>query len=149
MADASGWFALGGALGGGAIGAIATLLTNRWQAQSAEKSWQVERERQLRQERRETYAKYWTAWNSLIRVLENFYTDQADGTLKRIGGAEAEWRQTIDPMFIICGQDVLQAGIAHVKVTEIRIAAALRGNLTDGAGKSRALSRAMRADLGV
>ncbi|MEV4165600.1 hypothetical protein [Nonomuraea dietziae] len=148
MADASGWFALGGALGGGAIGVVTTALTHRWQARNAERGRAFEHEQHLRQERRETYAGYWTAWNSLIRTLERS-TDGGSEARDRISAAEAEWRQTIDPMFIICSTDVLQAGIEHVKVTEKRISAALRGALPDGAGKSRSLSRAMRIDLGA
>lgn len=141
MADASGWFALVGALGGvaitGVIGISTSVLNHR-----------AERYRQLRQERRETYAQYWIAWNSLIRALEAHASGPETGR-EPVRAAEAEWRQTIDPMFIICGRQVLEAGIAHVNVTEARITAALRGTLLDGAGKSRALSRAMRTDLDV
>ncbi|WP_055478919.1 hypothetical protein [Sphaerimonospora mesophila] len=148
MADTSGWFALAGALGGGAIGVVTTALSHRWQMHNAEQERRFKLEQQLRQERRETYATYWTAWNTLIRILEQASRDTSSAR-EVITPAEAEWRQTIDPLFITCSPEVLQAGIAHVLVTEKRISAAVRGSLLDGAGKSRALSRAMRADLGV
>lgn len=48
-----------------------------------------------------------------------------------------------DGLFIICSPEVQHAGIAHVGVTEKRISAAVRGSPLDGAGKSRALSRAI------
>lgn len=153
MADASGWFALAGALGGGivtgGIGLVTAGLTHRRQAQMAEHNRRADHDRQLRQERREIYATYWTEWNSLIRILEQVHAAPPDERRDRIRDAETAWRQTIDPMFIICSTAVLHAGITHVEVTEARIAAAAQGRLVDGAGKSRALSRAMRADLGV
>ncbi|MEV5412993.1 hypothetical protein AB0K60_29680 [Thermopolyspora sp. NPDC052614] len=150
MADASGLFALTGALGGvmisGLIGIGSAALNHKWQRQAAEQNRLVEQERQLRQERRETYANYWRAWNSLIRVLESS-TDRTTEARERIAAAVTEWRHAIDPMFIVCSREVLNSGIEHLRTTEARIAAALEGRLLDGAGKTRALSRAMREDL--
>ncbi|MBE1586735.1 hypothetical protein ACFPOI_51245 [Nonomuraea angiospora] len=150
MVDVNGWFALAGALGGvaigGVIGLVTAVLNQKWQARAAEQNSHIEQERQLRQERRETYADYWRAWNSLIRVLERS-TDRTAEAVDRIAVAEAEWRHAIDPMFILCSRGVLKAGIEHLRTTEARIAAALEGRRLDGAGRSRALSRAMREDL--
>ncbi|WP_214322980.1 hypothetical protein [Nonomuraea sediminis] len=46
--------------------------------------------------------------------------------------AEIAWRQALDAMFLICGQEVLDAGIKHIGLTEARIAA--RGDRVDGRG---------------
>ena len=62
-----------GALGGvflTSLVALATaILNHRWQTQRAERQLLWEHARQLRQERRETYAQYWTAWNRLNHQL--------------------------------------------------------------------------------
>ncbi|GGT45210.1 hypothetical protein ACFFV7_47440 [Nonomuraea spiralis] len=115
---------------------------------NAEHARAFERDQQLWQERRTIYGAYWRAWNALIRILEGA-TDGGQEAKARIKAAEAEWRHAIDPMFIVCGKDVLEAGITHIHATEARITAARNGVLMDGVGKSRALSRAMRGDLGA
>ncbi|MEV4896551.1 hypothetical protein AB0K48_45045 [Nonomuraea sp. NPDC055795] len=82
----------------------------------------------------------------LIRALKAHASGSPSG---KVWEAEAAWRQAVDPMFIICGQQVLDAGIAHLKDTERRILAALRGTDMDGQGMTRKLSKEMRRDLGA
>ncbi len=144
--------ALGGVVISSGIALLTSYLTRRWQRTAAKEEQKAAFDQQVRQERRETYAAYWGAWNVLIRTLERArhdmrVPDRADQARMRIAESEAEWRHQIDPLFLICSKEVLHAGIAHVQTTEVRIAAALRGELLDGAGKSRALSRAMRGDV--
>ncbi|WP_144070104.1 hypothetical protein [Nonomuraea indica] len=147
MATASAWFALGGALGGvlisGAIALITAVLNHRWQSEAAQRNFDWEHSRQIRQERRETYAQYWTAWNALMRILERGRDNIESADL---AAAEALWREALDAMFLICGSKVLEAGIEHIHLTEARIAARST-RAVDGAGKSRALNRAMREDI--
>ncbi|MFG1947766.1 hypothetical protein [Nonomuraea sp. NPDC048826] len=144
---AGAWFALGGALGGvlisGVIALITAALNHRWQAETSERNFDWEHSRQVRQERRETYAQYWSAWNALMRVLEG---DRDNVRSADLAIAEGLWRQALDAMFLICGKKVLEAGIEHIRLTEARIAARST-KAVDGAGKSRALNRAMREDI--
>ncbi|WP_406313338.1 hypothetical protein OHA77_33560 [Streptosporangium sp. NBC_01639] len=149
-ADAtSAWFALGGVLLAGAMGFGTAFLTQHWQGRAAKRALHWEHAKQLRQERRETYLHYWNAWNRLIRELEKPYLpkDAEEITAETIAIAEADWRQAVDALLLICSREVLKAGITHVEVTESRIAAALQGRRMDGGGKTRALNRAMRDDI--
>jgi hypothetical protein len=61
------WFTLAGAFGGvlltSAAAIIMAILNHRWQTESANRELLQEHIKQLRQERRETYAQYWSAWN--------------------------------------------------------------------------------------
>ena len=75
------WFTLVGALGGvfltGTIGLVTAVLNHRWQAQATGQQSLDEFQKQLRQERRETYAAYWSAWNLLIHDLQELQAAEA------------------------------------------------------------------------
>ncbi|MFI6324008.1 hypothetical protein ACIBG8_41240 [Nonomuraea sp. NPDC050556] len=137
----SAWFALGGALGGvlitGVIALVTAILNHRWQASATDRTLDWEHARQIRQERRETYAGYWAAWNALMHGLLQPEVE--------VRAEEIAWRQALDAMFLICGQEVLDAGIKHIGLTEARLEA--RTAHIDGRGLSRALNRAMREDI--
>jgi hypothetical protein len=163
-ADAAGstiaWFTLAGALGGvlitGVIALATAMLNHRWQARGDEQRRLLQHGAQVRQERRETYAAYWLAWNRFTHELRRV-TDQArelpagfsprknldeqlkstanPGSLKpqiqelieKAWEAELEWRAAADAMFLIAGPAVDQTAHIHIAMTEQKLAAAWKG----------------------
>jgi hypothetical protein len=67
------WFTLAGALGGvlftGAFAIVNSILNNRWQERNAKLKGIEEREKQIRQDRREAYASFWSAYQAYERAL--------------------------------------------------------------------------------
>ncbi len=158
----SAWFALGGALGGvlitGVIGLATAILTHRWQTQATERQLRNDHVGRLRQERRECYAAYWSAWDRLMHQLRQLQSQVvADGeegpagvhpdVLKEVRDAEGEWRAVADALFLIAGPEVVAAAKEHLGATEHRIADAQRGTLPSGRGTYRRLNEAMRNEI--
>jgi hypothetical protein len=155
------WFTLAGALGGvlltSAVALTTAVLNHRWQAQAADDQGRKERDRQLRQDRRETYARYWSAWNRFIHQLRKFQQtaleQQGSGTpittelTEQTKEAELGWRDAADALFLICGQDVSDAAEAHLYATEDRHRGAEQGEWLSGHGTYRRLNDAMRNEL--
>lgn len=154
------WFTLAGALGGvliaGVIGLATAILNHRWQARGDEQQRLVQHGAQVRQERRETYAAYWLAWNRFthelrrvtdqVRELPAGFTPREDldeqlkatanpGSLKprvqelieKAWEAELEWRAAADAMFLMAGPAVDKAARVHIAMTEQKLAAAWKG----------------------
>ncbi|MEV4296029.1 hypothetical protein [Microbispora rosea] len=145
-------FALIGALGGvaisGTIGIVTAVLTHRWQTQATDRNLLREHTKQLRQERREIYAQYWAAWNALMRTLDNLHEDPTNSEIRaRVTTAESRWLEAVDALLLICGQEVLDTCLQHLRVTKERIAATRHGNRLSGEGRSVALNKAMRKDI--
>ncbi len=67
------WFTLAGALGGvfftSLFGLVVGILNHRWQARGAENARLIAHGVRIRDERRESYAGYWLAWNKLSHEL--------------------------------------------------------------------------------
>jgi len=154
------WFTLAGALGGvliaGVIGLATAILNHRWQARGNEQQRLLQHGAQVRQERRETYAAYWLAWNRFthelrrvtdqVRELPTGFTPHKDldeqlkamanpGSLKpqvqelieKAWEAELEWRAAADAMLLMAGPAVDQAARVHIAMTEQKLAAAWKG----------------------
>lgn len=145
VADSAGsttaWFTLAGALGGvlltSAVALTTAVLNHRWQTQAAERQLLQEHGSQLRQERRETYARYWSAWNrfthqlrtlrreveklqALSSLSENQAVDPKDQlaqkapeAVEQSRTAELEWRATADALLLIAGHAVEEAALRN------------------------------------
>jgi hypothetical protein len=78
-ATTTAWFTLAGALGGvlltSAVALVTAVLNHRWQTQTAQRQLRQEHDRQLRQERRESYARYLSAWNRLSQQLRTLHDE--------------------------------------------------------------------------
>ncbi|MFF3459616.1 hypothetical protein ACFYXH_36025 [Streptomyces sp. NPDC002730] len=155
------WFTLAGALGGvlltSAVALTTAVLNHRWQTQTADNQGRKERDQQLRQDRRETYARYLSGWNRFIRQLRELQRTalehQRSGApipielIEQIKEAELGWRDAADALFMICGQDVSEAAEAHLEATEDRHSGAEQGEWRSGRGTYRRLNDAMREEL--
>ncbi|WP_331721225.1 hypothetical protein [Streptomyces sp. NBC_00212] len=155
------WFTLAGALGGilltSAVALTTAVLTHRWQRQAADDQGRKERDQQLRQDRRETYARYWSAWNRFVHQLRKLQRtaleQQGSGApiptelTEQTQEAELGWRDAADALFLICGQDVSGAAEAHMYATEDRHHGAEQGEWLSGRGTYRRLNDAMRKEL--
>jgi hypothetical protein len=167
------WFTLAGALGGvlitSAVGLTSVILNQRWQAANTGQQFLHEHNRQLRQERRETFAHYWSAWNQLnyqvralreaakeLQVMDDPPTNPREylegkqpQLVRDAWTAEMNWREAADAVFLIGNQSVLDAAAIHVEVTDQKITAAWQGEYrhdVDGEVAHR-LNAAMRDDL--
>jgi hypothetical protein len=174
------WFTLAGVLGGVLLTSVVALTTailnHRWQTRAAQRQLLHQHARQLRQERRETYARYWLAWNRLthqLRMLRREVESQVRGfgadVLEEIRDdtdllrddadiveqsriAELEWREAADALLLIAGQAVAEAALAHIQATERRIEAVRRKGEWPGQGDvyqrlTERLNDAMRGEL--
>ncbi|MEU1519937.1 hypothetical protein ABZ490_48835 [Streptomyces sp. NPDC005811] len=155
------WFTLAGALGGvlltSAVALTTAVLNHRWQTQAADDQGRKERDQQLRQNRREAYARYWSAWNRYIHQLRELQRtaleQQGSGALipteliEQTKEAELGWRDGADALFLICGRDVSNAAEAHMEATEARHHGAEQGEWLSGRGTYRRLNDAMREEL--
>ncbi len=172
-ASTAAWFTLAGALGGvlltSAVALATAILNHRWQAQSAQQQLRQEHVQQLRQERRETYARYGSAWNRnnhQIRALHDAVqklgpspdpatnpkerlTKEAPSLVEQAWIAELEWREAADALFLIAGQRVVEAADVHVKLMDQRLDAAWEGQWyrDEGGHAYRGLNDAMREEL--
>ncbi len=171
------WFTLAGALGGVLITGVVSLATltlnHRWQAQGAERQRLQDHNALVRQERRDSYAGYWLAWNQFIHALRRLqdqvrelppgavaYQRPAPGlhadaarqlqdVIDKAWDAELQWRAAADALMMVADPHVEQAGKAHVALTEQKLAAAWLGEShhdQNGAAYT-ALNNAMRAAL--
>ncbi len=167
------WFTLAGALGGvavtSAVGLTTVILNHRWQAHNAQQQFLLEHDKQLRQERRETFVHYWAAWNRLnhqLRALRDAVaalqttSDPPTASRKHLETtapelvqdtwtAELDWREAADAVFLVGSLAVVHAAQTHVDVTEQKIAAVWEGKWRgDENGTAyRGLNDAMRDDL--
>jgi hypothetical protein len=183
-ADSSGnvtaWFALGGALGGvlltGVIGLATAILTHRWQAQATSQQILDEHAVRLRQERRESYATYWSAWNRLAYELRELLGQVAlvpgDQTITaqrwtiddlqlrdeaqrdalveanaRVLDAELGWQAATGSLLLIAGPEVVEAAEQHQRATRDKINDARKGLYQSVAEASQQLNAAMRAEI--
>jgi hypothetical protein len=169
------WFTLVGALGGvlltSAVALTTAVLNHRWQTQAAERQLLQEHGRQLRQERRETYARYWSAWNGFTHQLralrregEKLYAlpslsedqaldpkeqlaQEAPDVVEQSRIAELEWREAADVLLLIAGRAVEQAALAHIEATERRAEGVWRGEWPRQPEVYQRLNDAMRNEL--
>ncbi len=67
------WFTLAGAIGGvlvtGLVSLTTAMLNHRWQSESTERQLLQDHNTLVRQERQESYAAYWLAWNRFIHEI--------------------------------------------------------------------------------
>jgi hypothetical protein len=155
----SAWFALGGALGGvlltSAVGLATVVLNHRWQTGAADQQLLSDHVGRLRQERRETYRDYWSAWNRLTHQLREIARQASASTsasvnastLKEAQDAELGWRDAADALFLIGGSEVVAAAEEHAHATDSRIEAARQGIWESGRGTYMRLNEAMRRDI--
>ena len=171
------WFTLAGALGGVLITGVVSLATlslnHRWQAQGAERRRLQDHNTLVRQERRDSYAAYWLAWNQFIhdlRVLKDQVRELPPGAvasqrpapglqadvarqlqkvIDKAWDAELQWRAAADALMLVADPQVEQAAKAHVGLTEQKLAAAWQGESRhdENGAAYTALNSAMRAAL--
>jgi hypothetical protein len=169
------WFTLAGALGGVLITGIISLgtltLNHRWQAQGAERQRLQDHNTLVRQERRDSYAAYWLAWNQFIhdlRLLKDQVRELPPGTvanqrpapglqagaarqlrevLDKAWDAELQWRAAADALMLVADPQVEQAAKAHAALTEQKLAAAWQGEShhDENGAAYTALNNVMRA----
>jgi hypothetical protein len=161
------WFTLAGALGGVLLTSVVALVTaflnHRWQSQTTGQQRLEEHIKQLRQERREAYAHYWSTWNRFnheLRALRDEVqkfrelldpraqlAEKAPEVVERAWTAEVEWREAADALLLIAGHGVVQEALVHIDVTQERLDAAWRGEWNPGGDAYRGLNQAMRREL--
>lgn len=171
------WFTLAGALGGVLITGIVSLatltLSHRWQAQSAERQRLQDHNTLVRQERRDSYAAYWLAWNQFIHDLRRLkdqvrelppgavanqrpapglqadVATQLQDVIGQAWDAELQWRVAADALMLVADLQVEQAAKAHAAMTEQKLAAAWHGEShhDENGAAYTALNNAMRAAL--
>jgi hypothetical protein len=167
------WFTLAGALGGvlltSLVGLAGAILNRRWQTQNAGQQLLQEHHKQLRQERRETFVRYWAEWNRFnyqLRALRDAVTEAQDldnppASVKKYledrtpelveatRAAEMDWREAADAIFLIATPAVTSAAARHVELTAQKITAAWEGRWVSDAklGTARELNDTMRNDL--
>jgi hypothetical protein len=171
------WFTLAGALGGVLITGVVSLatltLTHRWQGQGAERRRLQDHNTLVRQERRDSYAAYWLAWNQFIHDLRRLQdqvrelppgaivnqrpalglqadvAQQLQEVIGKAWDAELQWRAAADALMLVADPQVEQAAKAHVGMTEQKLAAAWRGESRhdENGAAYTALNNAMRAAL--
>jgi hypothetical protein len=166
--NASAWITLLAALGGvvvtGIIGLVTASLSQRWQARNSSRLFVQDQLKQLRQERREFYAAYWSAWNRLIHEMRRLERSVADlrptpstaeearrllnsEVVDALLVAELEWREAGNVVFLVSGQSVFDAASAHKQATERRLRAAWNGTWAEGQGTYLRLNSEMRREL--
>jgi hypothetical protein len=171
------WFTLAGALGGVLITGVVSLATltlnHRWQARGADRQRLQDHNTLVRQERRDSYAAYWLAWNQFIHDLRRLQDQvrelppgavanqspapglQADvarqlqEVIDKAWDAELQWRAAADALMLVADPQVEQAAKAHVALTEQKLAAAWQGqsHRDENGTAYTALNNAMRAAL--
>lgn len=171
------WFTLAGALGGVLITGVISLATftlnHRWQAQGAERQRLQDHNTLVRQERRDSYAAYWLAWNQFIHDLRRLKDQvrelppgavanqrpapglQADAArqlqevIDTAWDAELQWRAAADALMLVADPQVEQAAKAHAALTEQKLAAAWQGEShhDENGTAYTTLNNAMRAAL--
>lgn len=146
------WFTFGGAAGGVLIAGLVALLVAAGRRRAERRRLVAEHHRQLRLDRREAYAGYWTAWNRLHHDIRALYLqarsgESADG--ERLRSSEVDWRAAANVLALLGGPDVVDAARGHVAMTDEKLTMARDGQWrrdTDGAAY-RTLNAAMRVDL--
>jgi hypothetical protein len=160
------WFTLIGALGGvlltSTVALVTATLNHRWQTQSRERQALEEHVKYLRQERRETYAHYWSAWNRFQHDLQALRAEaqkhrrptkdglkkRAPQVVERAWTAEVGWREAADAVLLIGSQTVVDAATDHFRTTDARLCAAWNGEgHPDQSGTWQKLFDAMRSEL--
>ncbi|MFC8918365.1 hypothetical protein ACFT5C_21610 [Streptomyces sp. NPDC057116] len=166
--SASAWFALAGALGGvlitSAIALATAILNHKWQTRTAERGVHWEYSRQLRQDRLEIYSKYLSAWNRLtqqllevkkaVDALDPAPPDTSEARARipadiaaEVQAATASWREAFNLVFLIGGQEVVDALNDHRRSTSKRVQESWRGEYATDAATHIALTNAMRRDV--
>ncbi|MFF9908994.1 hypothetical protein [Streptomyces sp. NPDC013457] len=164
----SAWFALAGALGGvlitSAIALVTAILNHRWQTRTAERGERWEHTKQLRQDRFETYSHYLSTWNRLtqqllevktvIAALDPAPSDPLEAraripaeTAAEFQAATASWREAFNLVFLIGGQEVVDALNDHRRSTSKRMQDSWRGEYATDAATHVALTDAMRKEI--
>jgi hypothetical protein len=162
------WFTLAGALAGvlitSAIALTTAVLNHRWQARSAERTLQWEHSKQLRQDRLEIYARYWSTWNRLtqhyrvvsegVRALDPPSSNLADARARIAPDVSAElrdatsaWTEAYNLAFLIGGQEVVAALRAHKSSTYKRRVDAWNGEYKTDGPTHVDLTDAMRKEI--
>lgn len=145
-------FTLGGAVGGVLIAGLVALFVAVGRRRAERRRLSVEHHRQLRLDRREVYAGYWTAWNRLHHDIRTLYLrcragEAGDG--ERLRSSEVDWRAAANLLALLGGPAVVDAARGHVAMTDEKLTNARDGKWhrdNDGAAY-RALNAAMRVDL--
>lgn len=164
----SAWFALAGALGGvlitSAVALVTAILTHRWQARSSEGALRWEHAKQLRQDRLDIYARYFSAWNRLtqqyvevknvVMALDSPPSSEADAKAKvpaevaaELRAADVAWRDAWNLAFLIAGKDVEEALVAQLRSTRKRMQDAWKGEYATDPVTRVPLTNAMKAEL--
>ena len=139
------------------------ILNHRWQVENADRQLLQEHVKQLRQERRETYAHYWSTWNHLNHHLEVLRDEvrelgtppdameqlarQAPELIEQGRTAELAWREGVDGLLLIGGQRVAEAARDHMEATWQKVDAAWRGESYPTTDIYQRLNDAMRSEL--
>ena len=159
------WFTLVGALGGVAltsiVGIVTAALNHRWQSTSTEAQLKREREKALRQERREAYANYWLADQRHVYSLSRIYmklnspsNDQKE-IPEELRTEELEtdlaWREAYATLLLIAGEDTVSAASSHFESVNDLAAKAYNGGWVSEDHSlhkfNRELRHAMRAEI--
>ena len=146
------WLTGVGAAGGVLLAGLVALAVATGRRRAEHRRLAVEHHRQLRLDRREAYACYWTAWNRLHHDIRTLYLrsragESGDG--ERLRSSEVDWRAAANVLALLGGQAVVDAARGHVAMTDEKLTMARDGKWhrdTDGAAY-RALNAAMRVDL--
>ena len=146
------WFTLGGAVGGVLIAGLVALVVGVGRRRAERRRLAAEHHRQLRLDRREVYAGYWTAWNRLHHDIRTLYLRSRAGEAcngEQLRSSEVDWRAAANLLALLGGPAVVDAARGHVAMTDEKLANARDGKWhrdNDGAAY-RALTAAMRVDL--
>ncbi|TDP96199.1 hypothetical protein [Labedaea rhizosphaerae] len=146
------WFTFGGAVGGVLIAGLVALFVAAGRRRAERRRLVAEHHRQLRLDRREVYAGYWTAWNRLHHDIRTLYLRSRAGEAgdgERLRSSEVDWRAAANLLALLGGPAVVDAARGHVAMTDEKLAQARDGKWHrdhDGAAY-RALTAAMRVDL--
>jgi hypothetical protein len=146
------WFTFGGAVGGVLIAGLVALFVAVGRRRAERRRLAADHHRQLRVDRRDAYAGYWTAWNRLHHDIRTLYLcsragEAGDG--ERLRSSEVDWRAAANLLALLGGQAVVDAARGHVAMTDEKLTLAQDGKWhrdADGVAY-RSLNAAMRVDL--
>jgi len=175
------WFTLAGAIGGvlvtGLVSLTTAMLNHRWQSEGTQRQLLQDHNTLVRQERQESYAAYWLAWNRFtheIRKLRDRIQELPSGTvvnrrivndqrwldypevisglqelIDKTWDAELEWQAAADTLLLVADPEVEQAANTHITMTREKLAAAWEGKShhDQNGAASHSLTDAMRAAL--
>jgi hypothetical protein len=173
--NSAAWFALAGTLGAviltGAVTLTTTFLTQRGQREVLQRDLEREKQRELRQDRRQTYQRFWIACNDYMIKLEAAVArarhDSPKTTDDQIAGeasksalpgearaAQDQWWEARISVMLIGGKAVIAAEGEYQRAIQTieRIAKEEQRwpnseELQDGDNKAYALMEAMKAEF--